>query len=142
MDNQKSNIEIAQQYIQSINDRFLRPDEPFDSETKTHNVGCFYIYRGMGRKGVEYSVREVIDEKGAYKVHGKEGLLSDQVCYYLEGFLQGHYDTCEMLGYELVDTDKTADEKPEGDVQIDENEVALANEDTEEEETEEGQAEG
>lgn len=112
MDIQASNIEVANQYIQQINDRFLVADEPYDNETKTFNVGTFYIHRGMGQKGVEYTIREVLDEKGDFKVHGKEGLLSDQVCYYLEGFLQGHFDTCTLLGYELTDvqTEGTATE--------------------------------
>ncbi len=115
MEKQLANIEVAQQYIQQINDRLLVEDEAYDNETKTFNVGTFYIHRGMGAKGVEYDIREVTSETGGYKVHGKAGLLSDQVCYYLEGFLQGHFDTCELLGYELTDVAKTEDgEEVEG----------------------------
>ena len=109
------NIEVAQQYIQQINDRLLVADESYDNDTKTYNVGTFYIYRGMGQKGVEYSIREVTSEQGAYKVHGRDGMMSDQVCFYLEGFLQGHFATCELLGYNLVDveTEGEASENPD-----------------------------
>jgi hypothetical protein len=105
MERQIANIEIAQQYIQQINDRFLVSDEPYDADTKTYNIGTFYIHRGMGQKGVEYTIREVTSETGGYKVHGKDGMLADQVCYYLEGFLQGHFGTCTLLGYELVNNE-------------------------------------
>lgn len=102
MERPLANIEIAQQYIQQINDRFLVEDEPYDADSKKYNVGTFYIHRGMGQKGVEYTIREVTSETGGYKVHGVEGMLSDQVCYYLEGFIQGHFATCTLLGYELI----------------------------------------
>lgn len=113
MERPLANIEIANQYIQQINDRLLVADEPYDSETKTYNLGTFYIYRGMGQKGVEYSIREVTSETGGYKVHGAEGMLSDQVCYYLEGFLQGHFSTCTLLGYELVANENAGKENSE-----------------------------
>jgi hypothetical protein len=103
MERQLPNIEIAQQYLAQVNERLLVETEPYTNETKTWNIGTFYIHRGMGQKGVEYSIREVTNETGGYKVHGAEGMMSDQVCYYLQGFLQGHFETCELLGYELVD---------------------------------------
>ena len=117
MERQLPNIEIAQQYIQQINDRLLVEDDYYNSETKQHNVGTFYIHRGMGAKGVEYSIREVTSETGGYKVHGRDGMLSDQVCFYLEGYLKGHFDTCEMLGYELVENETETDD---GEVAVDE----------------------
>jgi len=132
MERQLPNIEIAQQYIQQINDRFLVADEPYDNETKTYNIGTFYIHRGMGAKGVEYTIREVTTETGGYKVHGRDGMLSDQVCFYLEGFLQGHFGTCTLLGYELTETE--AEEGSDGQasdenvISIDDGEVAADDE--------------
>ena len=114
MERQLPNIEIAQQYIAQINERLLVEIEPYTNETKTWNIGTFYIHRGMGQKGVEYTIREVTNETGGYKVHGAEGMLSDQVCYYLQGFLQGHFETCELLGYELVDTTDAVAAQQEG----------------------------
>ena len=122
MERPLANSEIAQQYSQQITDRFLVEDEPYDAETKKYNVGTFYIYRGMGQKGVEYSIREVTSETGGYKVHGAEGMLSDQVCYYLEGFLQGHFGTCTLLGYELLANEEgeaTTEETTDEDVSVD-----------------------
>ena len=121
MERQPANIEIAQQYIQQINDRFLVEDDHYNTETKTYNVGTFYIHRGMGQKGVEYTIREVTSETGGYKVHGRDGMLSDQVCFYLEGFLKGHFDTCEMLGYELTETaELTPEQAAEAGISTDE----------------------
>lgn len=113
MERQLPNIEIAQQYIGQINERLLVEVEPYNNETKSWNIGTFYIHRGMGQKGVEYTIREVTNETGGYKVHGSDGMLSDQVCFYLQGFLQGHFETCELLGYELVDAEQ-ATETQEG----------------------------
>lgn len=97
-----SNIEIIKQFISQLNDRMLREDgEFYDIQTRKYNVGTFYLHEGMGRNGYEYEVREVLDENGAFKSLAGQPHTSEVIMFYLEGYLAGHFETCEMLGYTL-----------------------------------------
>lgn len=109
-----SNIEIIKQFISQLNDRFLREDgEFYDIQTRKYNVGTFYLHESMGRNGYEYEVREVLDENGAYKSLAGQPHTSEVIMFFLEGYLAGHFATCEMLGYtlEVVEDDGEIDTK-------------------------------
>lgn len=97
-----SRVEIVKQFVSRLNDRFLRDDVPhYNVDTRTYSVGTFYLYETMGKEGYEYDVREVLDEKGNFKSLTPNGHNIDSIMYYLDGYLSGHFDTCDMLGYTL-----------------------------------------
>lgn len=112
-----SNIEIIKQFISQLNDRMLREDgEFYDIQTRKYNVGTFYLHESMGRNGYEYEVREVLDENGAFKSLAGQPHTSEVIMFFLEGYLAGHFETCEMLGYtlEVVEEEGIDPRNPDG----------------------------
>jgi hypothetical protein len=108
-----SRVEIAKQYLTQLNDRFLSGDDKYyDIETRTYNVGVFYLHETMGKNGYEYEVREVLDENGAFKSLFPSGHDIEGTLCFLEGYLSGHFATCEMLGYTLEEIKEEGDEAP------------------------------
>lgn len=98
--------------VSRLNDRFLRDDGPhYDMNTRTYSVGTFYLYETMGKDGYEYEVREVLDEKGNFKALTPQGHDIEGLMFFLDGYLSGHFATCDMLGYTL----ESVDEDEEGD---------------------------
>jgi hypothetical protein len=107
-----SNIEIVKQFISQLNDRFLRDDGPhYDMQTRQYNVGTFYLYETMGKNGYAYEVREVLDEKGSFKSLSPQGHTVEGIMYFLDGYLMGHFATCDMLGYTLEVTEDGDDKE-------------------------------
>lgn len=100
---QESNAEIIEQYVRTLNERFLRPEKHYDSDTKKYAVGCFYLKQGYGKRGVSYEIREVDTEEGEYTVLGNQDCSSEQLLFWIDGFMSGHYATCALLGYSLED---------------------------------------
>jgi hypothetical protein len=107
-----SNIEVVKQFVSKLNERFLRDDVPFyDIQARKYSVGTFYLHETMGKNGYEYEVREVLDENGGFKTLNPSGNNTiEGVMYFLDGYLSGHFATCDMLGYTLEVTEDDGDE--------------------------------
>lgn len=104
-----SNVETLKEYVKAINYRFLRSrDLPaYEPETKTWNTGQFFLHESFGKRGYIYELREVLDEEGAFKTHGaKHGYTSEELLYFLDGWIVGHYQTLDMLGIVLNEQDE------------------------------------
>lgn len=103
----KDNEQIIQDYMERINARLLRGDsEYYDPESKTYLVGTFYVHEGLDY----FEFREVTDEKGGYRnVGGVEFGSIETLTTFLEGFLTGHYETCDTLDIDIEESEINVD---------------------------------
>lgn len=109
-------------YMQTINTRLLRGDaEHYDPVDKEYIVGIYYIHEGLNY----FEFREVQDTKGGYRTIGKEFKTVEELTNFLDGFLVGHYDTCETLDVDIEEEEIDLDTIDLNDPELPEEERAL-----------------
>lgn len=86
----KQELDQAEKFMNYLNMRMNRPQVYFDPISKKHNSGCFYMKKGMSKKGDVYDICEVLDENGAYKSYGPAGMTVKELMVFLNGFNVGY----------------------------------------------------
>lgn len=84
-------------YLNQVNLRFLNAEtEYYDAETKTYNVGVFYVHEGLNY----FEIRQVTDEKGDYTVIGEGEYTAEECLACLAGLYEGYTLTLDLLDLE------------------------------------------
>lgn len=108
-----SNKDKIKDYLLTINQRFLNTEtEHYDAETKTFNIGVFYVHESLKT----YELRQIIDDNGDYRVIGEGEVNEAELIQLLAGFYAGYLATLDLLDLEYEETEVTKDNIEEQDL--------------------------